>query len=110
VEGDDDAWDGKCARVSDGGLSERVRDWLEGERSDMNDGRGNQRSHEPEVRTLEQHRQGEPILRHRDHLQELRLQSSSAIPHGHFALSGLLGPQGCRVDRRGQIGHAGLVQ
>jgi hypothetical protein len=30
VEGDDDAWDGKCARVSDGGLSERVRDWLEG--------------------------------------------------------------------------------
>ncbi len=30
VEGDDDIWDGKCARVSDGGLSERVRDWLEG--------------------------------------------------------------------------------
>ena len=30
VEGDDGAWDGKCARVSDGGLSERVRDWLEG--------------------------------------------------------------------------------
>lgn len=30
VGGDGDAWDGKCARVRDGGLSERVRDWLEG--------------------------------------------------------------------------------
>ncbi len=29
-EGDDDVGDGKCARVRDGGLSERVRDWLEG--------------------------------------------------------------------------------
>lgn len=29
-EGDGGAWDGKCARVSDGGLSERVRDWLGG--------------------------------------------------------------------------------
>ncbi len=30
VEGNDDVGDGKCARVRDGGLSERVRDWLEG--------------------------------------------------------------------------------
>lgn len=31
-EEDDDVADeeGKCARVRDGGLSERVRDWLEG--------------------------------------------------------------------------------
>ena len=35
-EGDDDVADGegKCARVRDGGLSERVRDWLEGRGGD----------------------------------------------------------------------------
>ena len=109
VEGDDGAWDGKCARVSDGGLRERVRDWLE-ERDDLNDGHGNQRSHEPERRTLGQHKQGEPIPLRRDRLQEFRLQSSPAIPRGHFALSGLLGLRGYWVDRRGQIGRAGLVQ
>jgi hypothetical protein len=36
MEGDDDVGDGdgKCARVREGGLSERVRDWLEGMMSD----------------------------------------------------------------------------
>jgi hypothetical protein len=60
----------------------------------MNDGSGNQKSHEPEGLTLEQHKRGEPILRRRDRLQELRLQSSPAIPRGRLALSDLLGPQG----------------
>jgi hypothetical protein len=60
----------------------------------MNDGSGNQKSHEPEGLTLEQHKRGEPILRRRDRLQELRLQSSLAIPRERLALSDLLGPRG----------------
>ena len=60
----------------------------------MNDGRGNQKSHEPEGRTPEQHKREEPIQRHRDRLQELRLQSSPAILRGRLAPSGLLGPRG----------------
>ena len=77
---------------------------------DMNDGYGNQKSHEPGGRTLEQRKRGEPILRRRDRLQELRLQSSQAIPRGRLALSGLLGPRGYGVDRRGRIGRGELVQ
>lgn len=60
----------------------------------MNGGGGNQKGHEPEGRTLEQHKRGEPIPRRRDRLQELRLRSSPAIPRGRLALSGLLGPRG----------------
>jgi hypothetical protein len=43
----------------------------------MNNGRGNKKSHKAEGRTLEQHKQGELILRRRDRLQELHLQFSS---------------------------------
>ncbi len=60
----------------------------------MSDGRGNQKSRGPGGRTLEQHKRGEPILRRRDRLRELRPQSSPAIPRGRLALSGLLGPRG----------------
>jgi hypothetical protein len=61
-------------------------------------------------RTLEQHKQAEPILRHRDHLRELRLQSSPAIPRGRVAVSGPLEPPGYRVGARGRIGRGGSVQ
>ena len=58
----------------------------------MNDGCSDQKSHELEGRTLEQHRRGAVhSAARRDRLQELHLQSNPAIHRGGFDLSGLLG-------------------
>src|SRR5580693_8428505 len=63
-----------------------------------------------ERHTPAQHKQAEPILRHRDHPRELRLQSTPAILPEYVVALGLLAPRRCQAGARGRIGRGGSVQ
>ena len=80
--------------------------YREKEREMRDDGRT---TREVERRTPGQHKQVEPILRHRDHPRELRLRSIPAVLRGCAARLGSLVLRRCRVGDHGRIGRGGSV-